>query len=513
MKILGKNDGELYMKLCVIVNNSVLLLVSFCLFCLAVKSIGADEAVRDVSAGDGIALVRGPQLFIDDYLIEQSESLVRTTHQPVKLAEPILGKSESWHLQPLFFMKVIHEPGVDSFKMWYNIKNPGKDPSVCYAYAESRDGIKWDRPNLGLVSIDGSTDNNVIAAPLGCFSMFFVDEGPDYNDPQERYKLGYWGPGLAIAFSSDGLNFREYEGNPVIMQSLDGNIPFHKKPGYVHVIGDILDGCWDPLKKQYLLACKIDKSGYEGAAPQHFPGWRRAAGMSVSKDFIHWRRPWFVATPDVNNGLEEFYGFLPMVRGNLYIGFLRVLRDDLPAEENGAPRGIGWTELITSRDGENWERYQEKFIDRNEEPGTWDRAMVWLGDCVTVGDKEYVYYGGYSAGHKIGDRQIGLAMLRKNGFVSRDAGSSEGSLRTPLVKFSAMGLTLNANVRGVLRVRILDQQKEPIAGFDWGDSEEITGDSTAHVVGFKGRIRNLAEQLVHIEFSLRDGKLYGFDVR
>ncbi|NWG13400.1 MAG: hypothetical protein HXY20_07705 [Acidobacteria bacterium] len=36
-------------------------------------------------------------------------------------------------------------------------------------------------------------------------------------------------------------------------------------------------------------------------------------------------------------GIEEFYGFKPMVRGNLYLGFLRVLRDDLPVEVCAGP--------------------------------------------------------------------------------------------------------------------------------------------------------------------------------
>jgi hypothetical protein len=62
----------------------------------------------------------------------------------------------------------------------------------------------------------------------------------------------------------------------------------------------------------------------------------------------------------------------PMIRGNLYIGFLRGLRDDIG-------QGIGWTELATSRDGRQWTRYQEKFIDRNPRQCTWDHAMPWLG--------------------------------------------------------------------------------------------------------------------------------------
>ncbi|MBC7287303.1 MAG: hypothetical protein H5T86_04500, partial [Armatimonadetes bacterium] len=87
-----------------------------------------------------IELGPGPHLFVDDYLIAESSNLVRTIHQPDKLPEPILPKTEPWHEMPLFLLKVIHYPQEGIFRMWYNIRNdtPGM-PSPCYAYAESRD--------------------------------------------------------------------------------------------------------------------------------------------------------------------------------------------------------------------------------------------------------------------------------------------------------------------------------------------------------------------------------------
>jgi len=451
----------------------------------------------------------GPGLFIDDYLIEESEGLVRGTHQPEKLPEPILGKAEPWHQQPLFFQKVVRDPSTGHFRMWYNIKNPGGEPAVCFGYAESDDGICWHRPNLGLVSVAGSGDNNLIDAPR-CFGLFLVDGGPGCADPGQRYKMAYYGPGLGVAFSSDGRRFAECPENPVIPVAVDDTPAY--QAGYENVIGDIVDGCWDPLRRQYLLACKIEKGGYPGQPHYHADGWRRTVGMSVSQDFIHWRRPWSIVLPDPANGLEEFYGFQPMVRGDLYLGFLRVLRDDLPADAGGPAMGIGWTELISSRDGENWCRHQEPFIDRERRPGAWDHAMAWVGDCVTVGDEEFVYYCGYSEGHKIGNRINGLARLRKNGFVSRDAGPEGGWLRTPLLILGTSSLTVNAGIEGELRVRVLDDDKVPIQGLDWPDGAPLHGDSVAHPVRLSDRRDALVDRPVHLEFSLRDARLYGFDI-
>ena len=445
-------------------------------------------------------LSAGPHLFIDEYLIAETKNLVRVVHQPEKLPQPILAKAESWHQQPLFFLKVMRDAGGNLFRMWYNVKNPGKHPPVCFAYAESKDGIRWERPNLGLIEVDGSTDNNLIEAAFGKFGLFLVDDGPDCPDPARRYKMAHYGPGLDVLFSADGRRFKGYEKNPVIPASKGGK----------YIISDIIDGCWDPLRSQYLIGCKIEAQGYPGKPHYHREGFRRIVGMTVSKDFVNWRMPWRIVTPDPNNGMEEFYGMQPMVRGNLYLGFLRVLRDDLPADAGGPVMGIGWTELITSRDGERWTRYQQPFLDRNKKPGTWDHAFAWVGDCVTVGNQEYIYYGGYSAGHKIGDRQIGLARLRKNGFVSYDAGATRGTLRTPLVNLGAARMTINAKVDGQLRVRVLDAKGKPLPGFDGSDCARIQGDNVTHPVQWKAPLGSLRGKRIRLEFALEKAQLYAF---
>jgi hypothetical protein len=480
-------------------------------FIAAVPTLApAGGAKTQEAAGEPIRLSIGPQLFIDDYLIEESEHLRRTTHQPVKLPQPILAKAQSWHLQPLFFQKVIYRPKTGLFEMWYNVKNPGGAPHVCFAYAQSQDGIQWTRPNLGLVLVGDSHANNLIDAPTGHYGLFFVDEGEDFDDPDRRFKMAYYNGGLCVAFSADGKRFKPYSRNPVIPSNTSGVEPY--QPGYENNVGDIIDGCWDPLRKRYLMGCKIEQGGYPGKPNHHAPGWRRTVGMTVSDDFIRWRKPRHVVLPDPDNGIEEFYGFQPLVLGDLYLGFLRVLRDDQPADVGGRVAGIGWTELLTSRDGQRWTRYQEVFLDRNRLPGSWDHAMAWVGDCVTVGEEDFIYYCGYSAGHKVGDRQNGLARLRKNGFVSRDAGTMEARLRTRPVVLAGSRITVNAHVIGHLRSRLLDLHGQPLAGFNWDDCRPIQGDSITHPLQWTGNLSDLGEQPVRLEFSLRRAELYGFDL-
>lgn len=466
-------------------------------------------------------LSTGPHLFIDDYLIAESSNVRRVTHQPEKLPEPVLPSGIApWHNQPQWFMRVAHDAPAGLFRAWYNVKNPGGHarsdgtgtgiPFVCYAYAESRDGIRWHYPDLGLVEMEGSRKNNLLDAVFANFSLFLVDDGTREPDPVRRFKMAYFEArrgdagknGMSVTFSPDGMRFTPFPGNPVI-------------PGGPSnpVIGDIIDGCYDPLKQEYLLGCKIEQEGYPGKPHFHAEGWRRCVGMSTSKDFIHWSKPGIIVTPDPANGIEEFYGFKPMVRGNLYMGFLRILRDDLPATKDGPVEGIGWTELMTSRDGRNWVRHQDKFLDRSPAEGAWDHAMTWFGDCVQAGDKEYIYYGGYSHGHKVGDRAVGLGFLRQNGFVSRDAGSEIGSLRTPPVVITGSAVTINAKATGEIRVRITDGQGQPLLGFDWEDGLPIQGDSVRHPLKWKSAdLSTLRGKPVRLEFRLRQAELYALDV-
>ena len=73
------------------------------------------------------------------------------------------------------------------------------------------------------------------------------------------------------------------------------------------------------------------------------------------------------------------------------------------------------------------------FLDRNPQPGTWDRAMTWVGSTLAVGDELYLYYAGYRWGHKLNrsqDRQIGLVKLRRDRYVARHAGAATRGTRS-----------------------------------------------------------------------------------
>ncbi|MAG35457.1 MAG: hypothetical protein CL878_04315 [Dehalococcoidia bacterium] len=113
-------------------------------------------------------------------------------------------------------------PTTDDLRMWYTAGG-SRDGEwrlrVCYA--TSPDGVHWDKPALGLVEYDGSTQNNVIGLRGGAndFASHCVIEDPQDPDPNRRFKITFqcreYSSRLAVAYSPDGLRWTESPHNPV----------------------------------------------------------------------------------------------------------------------------------------------------------------------------------------------------------------------------------------------------------------------------------------------------------
>ncbi len=439
-------------------------------------------------ASGPIRLGAGPHLFLDDDLIEVCAGLTRRVNRPVRdpeIPNPIITGKEDGNFQP--YMTVIRDPQSGRFRIWYGARTVGRDSTASHvATLESADGIHWIRPPRVLAD----------AGPIQ-FGSSVVDDGPHAADPARRYKLAWWHDGgLKIATSPDGLNFTMLARDPVLRHDHDINNLFR-----------------DDARGQYLATLSVYTTG------RTWKGQRRVTMHSTSRDLVRWEKPWYVLTPEdgADQGQTQFYamsGYL--IRGGLWIGLVKVLRDDLTAP--GAPRGsygIGYTALAWSRDGRHWVRDRTPLFEPDVKPGTWDHAHAWIDFQLPVADKVYLYYAGYRNGHKVNrfeERQIGLLRIDRDRYVSRDAGTKEGFLRTPPVIFSGSRMTVNAKVNGRLAARLLDLAGKPIPGFDAADCEPIRGDSTVLGVRWRKPLRELCDRPLRIEFQLRDAQIYGFDL-
>lgn len=432
-----------------------------------------------------VRLGPGPHLLLDDRLVEYASGVVRRVERPQRdpaIPNPLVTGAEDHCFQP--YLTVLREPS-GRFRIYYGSYGDDRDPIVSHiSTLESDDGIHWRRPARVL------TD----PAPIQ-FGNSVVDRGPEAPDPARRYALAwYFGGGMMLATSADGLDWNLLAPYPVVRHN-----------------HDIVNLCWDPLRARYVATISVYTTG------AGWTGTRRVTMQTASTDLQRWSKPHYILTPTVgDDGETQFYAMNGhLFRGELWIGLVKVLRDDLRAD--GVPDdafGVGYTTLAWSRDGEHWVRDREPFFEPDPTPGAWDHAHAWIDYQLPVGEQVYLYYGGYRTGHKANrfeERQIGLVRMTRDRYVAREA-TAEGRLRTPLVVIEGDRLSVNAAVRGELRVRLLDADGSPLPGYDWADVAPITGDATAHPVRFARPLAAVRGRPLRLEFGFRAARLYGIDV-
>jgi len=116
----------------------------------------------------------------------------------------------------------------DTFHLWYNGNYgpmrplPGFEREKCViAYATSKDGINWVKPELGLVEFNGSKKNNIVNFPVpNLWSTCAILHDPEDPDENRRFKMAYLekfedGMKFCVAFSKDGLHWVPSPKNPV----------------------------------------------------------------------------------------------------------------------------------------------------------------------------------------------------------------------------------------------------------------------------------------------------------
>ncbi len=164
-----------------------------------------------------------------------------------------------------------------------------------------------------------------------------------------------------------------------------------------------------------------------------------------------------------------------------------------------------------SRDGWSWTRPDRRgFIPVSENKGDWNYGNVQSagGCCLVVGDKLYFYCSGRGAGNV-----TSLAVLRRDGFVSMDAGDKEGTLTTRPVTFRGKHLFVNVDAPdGELRAEVLDDRGDVVSPFAAADCTPVRGDKTLQRVVWKDAadLGRVAGKTVQFRFRLRNGRLYAF---
>jgi hypothetical protein len=397
---------------------------------------------------------------------------------------------------------VEHDDESGFFRAWYKVSNPNwrdePGPHYAMAYAESEDGLNWERPSLGLFEWRNSKDNNIcwISDSRGGDGTVLLDLPEEARRGHRYVMLFRDSSGIKLVGSKDGIHW-------------DRNSVQYLKNLHSDTLNNLV---YDPERNHYVLFCRpkdIYRSGQKGGMINTGAS-RRMARMVHDTLWSHWPAdPETILIPDELDNEEHFnffYGMPTRYHGGLYWGFLWSFRMNTMIH----------TELAFSRDGEDFERLprRPKLIARGEQ-GAWDDSIVRGTTWIEVGDEWWIYYTGQDTPHgeRSKSRGVGLATVRKEGLVSlRGPRNGGGVVVTRKLRWPGGHLVVNADARGgEMKVRVSDSGREPLDGFDYRDCRPFTGDSTSHVVRWGDRTaESLKGRVVRLEFLLTGVDLYTF---
>lgn len=488
------------------------------------KGVGASCSVVlslliNTAAADGI-LPHGPaeigtepQFLFDGYIVDNHWAL----NQPAEATRRVFHPGRKYEQNPVIaesggYISVLREEDTGLFRMWYQtymgLPKPGREDWHEYvtSYAESRDGLSWVLPKLGMIEWKGTKENNVVWR--GVHPKWYMGESPYILDIPEKYRRGYRYVMLYhdVRFQNDvqALN---------LVGSQDG---IHWDKSSVTKLTSIPSDThnsivYDPGRGEFVMYLRSrPRYGPFGNTKINRGHSRRVARMTSKELWTRWNDDaQNILIPDEKDaagGFTQFYGMPVRFHAGIYWGFLWPYKPDTFLH----------TELSFSRDGIRFDRLpsRPKLIERGPK-GSWDYGMVSSSgnQWIEVGDQWWLYYCGNDGPHNTQTKAgIGLIKFRKEGFISMRGPAGGGFVATRKIRWPGGTLLVNADAReGELRVRVTDEDRNVLPGFDYSDCPVFRADSVSHAIRWKDKsISSMTGQIVRLEFSLRNADLYTF---
>ncbi|MCX6908762.1 MAG: hypothetical protein NTY01_12060 [Verrucomicrobia bacterium] len=462
----------------------------------------------------GAADVLPPRhLFLDPAFVQQAEKVSLHVNPPQR-REIVIRPDKPWEqLMISFYLTVLDEEG--KLRMWYICRDKANRPNV--AYAESRDGVHWTKPNLGIVEYDGSKENNLTG--LTTF------EGVVFRDPNAPAKERYayvthlWTEGMVRFHSPDGLHWRR-DKTPLLRLGADTqNMTF-----------------WDERLGKYVL---------------YLRGWQRAEDKKLYRKVVRTEMPNLTSPLDIGPSRKSLYLWgkekVPVI-GNEFPTVFAADEQDSPnsdvytisaqpypldprwylgfpsmfQREGHMSEGRLEVQFTGSRDGITWHRYDRRAYAPLGLAGSENANMTFMGpDMVVRGDEIWQYGTGFHSKHgdvearkRKTDGVIYRYVQRVDGFVSLDFDAAGGRCVTAPVKVDGARLLLNADTGalGQLRVGLLDAEGQPISGFGADNCKVLRTNSTRAEAGWTGgtELAALKGREARLVFTGSRAKLYSF---
>jgi len=482
----------------------------------------------------------GRQLFVDDYLLDGMQGLVRVYNHPVKLFDrPVLWpetplEREEDVARPHRFAPVCAaisgglwwDPAKKVFRLWYEA---GWMKHLCYA--ESRDGIAWTRPDCGIVK---GTNRVLTDALLDSWNVF-----PDYaaENPYANWRM-------VVSLAGGVTDNRLYT-------SADGT--HWNFIGLAGQSGDRTTFFYNPFRGKWVYSLRGGGPGPGGRNRSYwesrdFGGPEARWNFSGNRAPAEYRglpapHPWLatdardIPDPSVAGRAPQLYNFDAVAYESVMLGLCEILHPGPKDNDSSAAAGmpkITDLHFAYSRDGWHFTRPDRTaaIAAARWGSGKWDTGYLspMGGICVIQDERLWFYYTGmrgdatettpYQREPEVGWRRngmhfnasIGVASLRRDGFVGLVA-DGRGEALTHPVRFTGGHLFVNAECRfGSLSAEVLDEQGAVVPGFAAADCVPLRrADTTKTEITWRtASLKTLAGRPVRFRFKLHCGTLYAF---
>ena len=464
-------------------------------------------------AGEFTVPAEERQLFLDDAAIAQMAGLGRSMHQPVKkgaVIRPDYLERGEYHFQ------VRNAPNWDREREVFRFlltKTSGRQ-SISTVW-ESEDGLHWRRT--------GRSD----------MALYTVVYDPTDPDPGRRYKSV---SPRHVAVSPDMLTWTML-GNPRIPASDEHNLSFDEKGGLF--ILTVKRG--GPYGRSHALLTSENLENFREWTDHGLLFHADARDQEERREEIKALMIELVADPRLeqtdfyadDNYIVDIYN-TPVFRYESHYLALPAIHPSITMDLNDPSDNIAFKipQLMCSRDLRQWRRLgdHQDFIGLSRtRSGAYDLCVAFPPSSPVVrGDELWFYYEGVTDigwppktgfdlerkdwKHYRPDRgAICLAVLRRDGFISLDAGEGTGWVLTR--PFSVPGPTLWVNAdapEGELRIQVIDAGGRVAAR-----SGPVLGDQPRVEVAWQegGHRRPPGGKTVQLRFELRRARLYSFWVQ
>ena len=502
---------------------------------------------------------------------------ISTTTAEIRIGKPIprgivLKWDREYEAGGVLYFQVFKDGPI--YRMYYkgtsSILGGYADTCGMLCYAESTDGIHWERKNVETVEYNGSKNNNIVLKRSMLFQedttflekycetlseskdiprdqwvssltnaehkdldtfTICMDTRPDCP-PDERFKAVSplhlknaqgWCNGPLFGFkSADGIHWERLQDEPVMEPNAydSMNLTF-----------------WDDDSQQYYAYIR----GVHGDN-EYWDLRVRDVRWCTSKDYRNWTDqtrikfdedidiPLYTSNAQKCPGAPNYFIAFPTRytnRVNWSSSYDYLPDPDMRKHrmETQDPReGIAITDLMLmgSRDGKTWHCFNETFI----RPGIQRRGNWVYGDCYfsvplvetpceddPTAPNELSFYASERT-RVDGEGFLRRYSIRQDGFASLHAAMAPCETVTDPFTFDGKMLSINfsTSAAGWIKFEMQDEKGKPIPGYTLENCDELFGDTLSRPVLWNGKqdVSTLSGQVIRMRIVMSDADLYSF---